>query len=392
MSLVIARIHNSKVYIFADTALTFNGGIRSNPFVEGCLKVYRLSPNLAVAFAGVREHFAAVASSMLLSDDADRIAREGLQCQANGLKIDLIVATAEPPRLLFVKEGTLAECSAGYIGDADAFEVFQKYYHSTEVSSPEFVVQERPTISFLRIPEPVESDEIYGRLYHAFKRIIWDERISGVGGVVVPLCTDAGRLRYMCYGDVVSDPLRPEDWGPEAKAIQFGTPQNGGYAVNFLDDISSGGTGSEVGYYFLQGGFGVIFPQDSLGVRNARIVRAANPALWALETRRELGHPLITAFLMHEHCMGSGEYLIANKQYEDAKFCYELRIESEDLKRNAALYDRYLAGYAAALFNSGDAAVARTIVERHTRLNADATRSKDVLRQINAIQRNIESH
>jgi hypothetical protein len=326
------------------------------PFVEGCLKQYIVNDALAIAFAGVQEGFQSVSAKLLSSRSQQEAVEIAHDAQSHGQRFDLLVAEAGRDTLCVVSKGTTSESSVGWIGDASAFAAFQRYYQAPESPSRSEPEVGRACIKFLRLPEPVLDDEPYPRLYDAFKRVVSDSCFPSVGGVVVPLCTDQGRFRYMNYADVTSDPLNLAGFIGAPERIEFGTAMAGGYSVEFLDDAALGGDGKDVGFYFLQGGFGVVFPPDANGLRKAKLVIAPNPAHWVLQTRKFGGHGIASSYMTEDHCGTAGEELLQAGANEDALYCYELRKDSKTLPERPDIHDRYFAGYATAMFNSGDPA------------------------------------
>lgn len=353
MTLIIGRVNAGKTYIIGDTALTLHNQAKSNAFVDGCLKQYIVNETLAIAFAGSQPHFESVCPQLLASVDTAEAVQVALTAQRGGLEFDLLVGETGSQSISVVRDGVVSETVAGYIGDAFAFARFQQYYHDDKTTLVAEWDVGRASIQFLRLPEPVGEDEIYERLFNALKRVIWDSQVHSVGGVIVPLCMDQGRFRYLNYADVTSDPLNIDDVSEEPKAIQFGTAAAGGYSIELNDDVAYGGDGRNIGFYFLQGGFGIVFPPNAQGLRAARVVKANNPAYWVLETKNLLGYGIASAYMTADHCGLAGEELLRSARYDHALFCYELRKDWKPLSPTSSVYDRYFAGYAIAMFNSG---------------------------------------
>lgn len=356
MTLIVGRVKGDKTYILGDTALTLYNPLRTNPFVNGCLKQYLVTDKLAIAFAGEQADFERACMALLSARTGSEAVQIALDAQSQGLDFELLVGEAGAKTLRVVKNGSASETVAGFIGDPSAFAAFQKYYHDEELGFAP--VQSRVQIQILRLPEPILEDEIYERLYRALKDVIGDAQIPSVGGMVVSLCTDRQRFRYLNYADVTSDPLNITDFNETPKIIEFGTALRGGYSVEFGDDTPRGGDGKNVGFYFLQGGFGIVFPSDPSGLRSARVVKAKNPAYWTLETTRQLGHGIASSYMSADHCGIAGEELLKSKRHQDALFCYELGKDWKPLRERPSVHDRYFAGYAMAMFNCGKQAEA----------------------------------
>lgn len=352
MSLIIARVHNGVTHILGDIALTYQNDTSANPFVQGCLKQYRINDRLAVAFAGDSTGFRAACKDIHACDKTAEIIEVARAAQKKGQEFDLLVAEAGKESVTFLKGGVLTESASGFIGDSLAFGAFQDCFHSVAPGTPVTCEIGRAAALFMRCPEPMTEGDFYARMFSALKQVIWDPRYPSVGGAIIPLCTDNGRFRYMNYADVTSDPLRLEDFTSTPKAIEFGTAEKGGFAMEFNDDSPHAGLGNEVGIYFLQGSLGIIFPAAEDGFRPAEVLPAKNPALWVLETSRRLGSGVSSSFLSADHCGIAGEDLWSKEDHQGAHFCYELGLNQ--LKHlSSAQLDRYSHGRAAALANIG---------------------------------------
>src|SRR5579863_335907 len=258
MTLIVGRVVNGQVYMLGDTALTYYGFENANPTLEGCLKQYIVSDAIAIGFAGNQPHFEEDAGRLLACDTADEIVAIAMESQRAQKDYQLMVGEIGYPNLRIIKDGQVVEAPAGFVGDPAAFEVFQTVFHAREQCADSKEMN-KATLQFLRLPEPLQGD-LYSHIFNSLRNVITDPLMKSVGGIVVPLCSDGGRFRYVNYADVTSDRLNPEDFGPEPKVIEFGTDVGGGYAIDFEDDVPRNGNGLNVGVYFLQGGFGVVFP------------------------------------------------------------------------------------------------------------------------------------
>jgi hypothetical protein len=350
MTLIIGRVVNEKIYIFGDTALTYNNFRKANPFSEGCLKQYMVTDKLAIAFADDSQDFEDICQKLFSASNACELINIAINAQKSGKNFELLIGEVGYKNIRTVKEGIVNEAPSGYIGDKVGFESFQKYFHAPTncvITNP----PDRAAIQILRYPEPIIEDEIYGRFYEALKQVILDERVPSVGGLIIPLCTDNGKFCYINYVDITSDPVSLSEFKAGLTVIEFGTPAKGGYSVEFCNDIPYDGQGNNIGYYFLQGGFGIAFPPTQTGFRIPKIVPAENPAYWILETKKLLGYGIGCGFLTADHCAIAGEKLLQQDKAEDALFCYELRKNDKSLTHRPALQDRYVSGHATAMFN-----------------------------------------
>lgn len=260
MTLIIGRVVNEKIYIFGDTALTYNNFRKANPFSEGCLKQYMVTDKLAIAFADDSQDFEDICQKLFSASNACELINIAINAQKSGKNFELLIGEVGYKNIRTVKEGIVNEAPSGYIGDKVGFE------------------------SFLTV-------------------------------------------------------------------IEFGTPAKGGYSVEFCNDTPYGGQGNNIGYYFLQGGFGITFPPTQTGFRISKVVPAENPAYWILETKKLLGYGIGCGFLTADHCAIAGEKLLQQDKAKDALFCYELRKNDKGLTNRPALQDRYVSGHATAMFN-----------------------------------------
>jgi len=357
MTLIVGRVEKSMIYMLGDTEVTFDDQKKSNPIVEGYLKQYLINDNLAIGFANRVGPFEQILPKFLKCSNGNDIIEVALEAYSLSQDFDLIIGEIGYEKLRSLKDGEVTESEAGYIGCHDAFVEFQKKYH--EIPAKDCLLAEKGHVQLqmLKIPEPVANSEVYQRLYNAFRNTILDSNVDGVGGIVIPLCTHNGKFRYMPYADVTSDLLSIKDFVDEPKQIKFETALGGGYSIEFCDDTPYGGCGKNVGLYCLQGGFGITFLPTDSSFRKATVVKASNPAFWILETQKRLGNAIGSGYINPDHCGIAGESLLEIGEYQDALFCYEI---FEDLKKleeilegRPAVIDRYIAGYATALFNCG---------------------------------------
>jgi len=362
MSLIVGRTENGKVILLGDSKLTYKYR-DSNPYLDGCLKLYILSPQLAFGFSGIVEHFEQALPNFLNAIDASeliKIAQEVIQKKK--FDFDLIVAQAGENEFYLLKEGQISRSSVGYVGDKEGFEAYQKAY---TLSEPGYDAQvDRAYISFALQPEPEWRENQYGRMTSAFNAVLKNEDIKTVGGILVPLCTHKGVFEYMTYSNAISDPFEITKVMKSGKPIDFGTAEHGSFSVELCDTSPHGGSCKNIGFYFLQGGFGVVFPPNSNGLRRSKIVKAFNPAIWVLNTSKVYGNGVASSYMTPDHCGIAGESLMQEQKWKDALYCYELGKDAKDLKERTAVFDRYMSGYAVSMFNVGQQEDAIALLEK----------------------------
>lgn len=375
LTLIVAKAGKENLYMLGDTKLTLRHEQQSNPFLEGCLKQYILTDEVAIGFAGNMEDFEQALSDLLACSSGENAAEVAKRSQAGGKDFDLLVAEVGCDHIKVVRNGSIFKRQTAFVGSQEGFNAFQRAYHDRLDASLLMPEGNRAAFSILRVPEPAE-DDTYGRMFNARKHVIWDESIRSVGGSVIPLCSHEYRFEYMNYADVTSDPFEL----PEGETIiEFGTAESGGYTTEFTDDKADSGDGRTVGTYFLQGGFGILYLQNDSSLRVPVLIRAENPAFWELETYKKTGHALSCGILNEEHCRVAGEKLLRAQQEIDAIYCYERGLERPTLRNAPAYFDRYLSGYATAVFNSGRRDEAIAMLSEHIAENSTSPGCTDML-------------
>lgn len=227
--------------------------------------------------------------------------------------------------------------------------------------------------------------EIYSRMLDSLRQVLLDPNCKTVGGAIVPLCTDKSLFRYRLHMESASDLLNLNDFSTTPKAIPFGTAEGGGFTMEFNDDSPNGGDGNEVGIYFPQGKFGIIFPADAVGFRAAELVKANSAPHWVLSTARRLGRGISSSFISPHACGIAGEELISAGDNEGALFCYSLGVNHMQ-QLPPPQTDRYIAGQSAALANLGKLDEAMDLLRAAISTNQEAKCCQKVLNQLVAPQ------
>lgn len=351
MSLIVARMDSGRAIILGDTKLTYKHK-DSNPYLDGCLKQYMINSNLAIAFAGIVEHFENVLPSLYSFNNAsDLIEYARVQKQQHNYDFDLIASQIGEDSLHVLKGVTVTRSIVAHIGDTDAFGIYQKAYMERE--SGHFQIEDRANITISQLPEPLWENEIYSRMTSAFNVVLQSEGVQTVCGMLVSLCSHKGNFQYMHYVNAISDPFKVTKVLNSGKPIDFGTAEFGSFSVELCDTSPNGGSPQDIGFYFLQGGFGLVFPNSSSGLRRPLVVQAENPAFWVLNTSKIYGVGVASGYMTPDHCGLAGEVLMNNSNWQDAVYCYELGKNAKDLKSRIEIFDRYKSGYAVAMFNWG---------------------------------------
>ena len=361
MSLIVGRVDSGKIILLGDSKLTY-AYHNANPYLEGCLKLYIVNPQLAFGFAGIVEDFEQALPSLLTATNAANLVNIAQDFKkTKNLDFDLIAAQAGESNLHVLKGNQISHSVVAHIGDEDGFEAYQKAYLSSEPGIQAQV--DRAYISIALQPEPEWDGKMYVCMTSAFNAVLKNEDIKSVDGILVPLCTHKGAFQYMTYVDAISDPFEITKVMDLGRPIDFGTAEHGSFSVELCEASPHGGSCKDVGFYFLQGGFGVIFPPNTNGLKRPKIVKALNLALWVLNTSKEYGYGVASGYMTPDHCGIAGEFLMQEQNWKDALYCYELGKDAKGLKERTAVFDRYMSGYAVSMFNIGRQKDAITLLE-----------------------------
>ncbi len=346
MSLVTAKIVGEHIYCVGDTKITYTNDDKSNPILSGSIKQYIFN-NLLVCFAGCVYSFEQDIEKYRNCTSIDDVA-EIATSRAD--EYELLVASCNPCRIIIIKDKSATEVNAGFIGDVGAFESYQKHYHDPK---PPLHNPGTGEINIFQLPEPTTNGDHYIQMYKAMKDVATDASIKSVGGAVITTATHKGFFQYMMYCDIYTDEVVISEPG-ESKPIGFGTKEGGGYAIEFSSCNENKGLALRPAYYFLQGGFGIVFPENVGEVSSARFIRAENPCQWALATRELLGEAVVSGYLSLDHCGIEAEKYIAIGNYAGALECYKLRLDiAKKFTGPRPKLDRYFSGYYVCLFNTG---------------------------------------
>ncbi|MDM0119686.1 hypothetical protein [Variovorax arabinosiphilus] len=346
MSLIVGRVVGEQVFLFADTEITYSNVAR-RPVTSGCLKLYRITPSVALGFAGDVADFAAFLPMVRGLTDAEEILARAEAAFEAGSRFDVLVAQAGAGEIQLLKNGKREVSGAGFVGDAPAYGHFQQSFHAH--SNTGAMLEQRVSLTMRRLPEPLNGRDEYLRMFDSLVDVIESRAFPTVGGLATSLCTDRGVFTYMNYAAAVSDRLSLERFTEVPQRIDFGTAEGGGYALEVWPAASDP---SLLAFYIPPGGFGGVFEEDDSGMRWARLVVAPTPAHWSLQTK-SLGYDIQSSFLSAHHCGPLAEDLLGQNKFDDAVFVYELTRDTNELDERPPLRDRFSAGYAHALIGAG---------------------------------------
>ena len=289
---------------------------------------------------------------------------------------DLIIADLKEAELIFIKDGVLEKQDAGFIGDPTAYNIYQKKYHEFE-NNPE---HGKVTLTALLLPEQSSTyiQDVYKHMYCSLREVCLNNTVRSVGGIIVPLCSNNNKFTYMYYMDSVLNSLDFQSAQSQPQLITYGSSSDGSCTVEFF------GNAKNPGYYFLQGGFGIVYLKNNFNLFEPKIISAVNPAHWAIETTLLLGEGFKSAFLNVDNCGELGDIFLKKEEYHKAIYCYELKVDDPQLLGDRKkICDRYIAGYATALFNIGEAKKADLLLKKWVGLIDKHKYIDEIIKQIN---------
>jgi len=232
MSLVVVRVVGSELYGLADTMVS-SPSAPQNPYTEGVAKLLILDQRRLVGFAGEFQNVGDVVEG-LTADLQDAELLKLLQERSRPNKLDFVVGFLSPsPEVAKISRGEVERGSTAWIGEAEAFELYQRHFHSAVEEAPP--AGEHLELNIQKVPElsenvPAPSAEQYSAMFAAFKRVLDGGLINSVAGFVLPVITDRGRLKHPYYFTTWNgQPKMP----PPGESIPFGEVEDGAFSVNF---------------------------------------------------------------------------------------------------------------------------------------------------------------
>lgn len=291
MSLVISRKIETAIYIVGDTRITDNYGKKLNPTRDDVIKTIILAPGVCVSFAGSK-CIADKAFKSLQNYEINVVLVHFLNSHLTSLENDeygteYIVATCHPKSEIYeIKDGTVKTVESSWIGDIDAFKLFQSYFLATAavdlplIGSANFIIQ--------MLPDHTDGNhQIYSHLLRAMRSTISDSSAPTVGGFVIPVAINKGQFDYLDYSYTMTHQIKfefvPDGW----HQIPFGTAAQGGYSMSFS-------AGKEIGIenpaiYFLQGKMGIFFHRRDCGLLCSELLTDVLPHQFIERAQTEFG-------------------------------------------------------------------------------------------------------
>ncbi|NPE28342.1 hypothetical protein HNV12_10300 [Methanococcoides sp. SA1] len=249
MTLIVSKLHENNIYIESDSRITDPRIVRTNP-LHGILKSVILTPKISLSGAGnvafindaIRAWFNVKPKN--LNEFLGII--NTIHTQSN-FDTDFILAVINPVNIPIHFKFSQGQMESGdstyWIGDYDAFSLFQQNWNCDENSELEF----------------------YSKFDKSFSEVINSENIDSVGDFQISVATSD----TMCLGHKVflyKQKMRIQiDYtqkiqikkANEPVAIPLGSVAKGAYGISYLTSVS--GEKHGVAIHFLHANFGVLF-------------------------------------------------------------------------------------------------------------------------------------
>lgn len=247
MTLVVARIHEGKIYLESDSKITDEKFVRSNP-LSGMLKTLIIHPFVCVSFSG-NVYFAKKAIEIFFEKKIEQLdllisILLAINNESNNTT-DFIVASVigDIPKLFKISDAKVEQdLTSAWIGDKDGFEYFQKVFYTSDKTIP-----------------------MMSRISAAFSKVIENKSLPTISDFQVSTISDTdispGVTVFMHKLSVSvsvteSQTITFEKKG-EAKPIPLGTAAGGSSGVSYL--VTANPDFHGVAIYFIHGNFGILY-------------------------------------------------------------------------------------------------------------------------------------
>lgn len=251
MTLIVGRIEGPRIYIESDTRIDDPKNTKTNP-LSGLVKAVRLHPQVVLCFAG-NVHYASLALRRVrehgINNHADLFSLLEELHQQSEMQTDFAVASLHENRPEFhcIKSGSYSVTATSFwIGDASAFEAYQKAYHTLSESR-------------YHMNGVLETDV---RMRLAFQSVMNDTAIPSVGDFQISIGTDTKTvpdLHHMSYIRKIE--IHPNEnftiSGSDWVSLKNGASENGAFGVSYFAprDLNS----NCIAMHFPHADFGVLF-------------------------------------------------------------------------------------------------------------------------------------
>jgi hypothetical protein len=248
MSLIIVKQENDRIYIAADTKLTYED-IENHPEQkiaspgEGVIKVTLINPNICICFAGDIEGVDELISFCRGIKDLLRILNALLEfhLSCNG-KTEFILAVSHHPfyRIFEIKDLQKIESKSSWIGSKKGFSEFQRYWMEG--------LAVHPTMG------------LDFNMREALRKVMESSIDETVNGFLISISNEH---KFFDYSNKMQISIVPQIVSSGYSTIGHGSPQKGGYSVHFFP---SSPDFKILPIHVLQGNFGVIYKAKNGGL------------------------------------------------------------------------------------------------------------------------------
>ncbi len=241
VTLIIAKKIAGEVFLLADTLLTDPVLIRQ--------KWHLITPKIlnfdriAVAFSGVIEpilkEWGRLPSDITLSE---MISECETMVVRYGRHIDFIIVDFQNCSLTKVSEELCQDIDQGWIGNFEAFEKFQSYFHESKLRESNLMSNSSLGITYSPSKNPM-FNEIYHKSHNAFLKLLSSTDFY-VGGFLVPFVLTNDSARYGMYAKshssttALSGALKEKANTWIDVDFEIRSPNSGSFSYEFLGTTS----------------------------------------------------------------------------------------------------------------------------------------------------------
>lgn len=268
MSLIVARKINNKFIVVSDTLISVRQGEgEEEKYFEykhypnrdqSVVKSILIDPQLVICFAG-KNYFAEEALKKIGNNNSLDFVLETLFefNQKSKNTTDFIVCFGKPHYKMFsIKNNDSKEIETGWIGDKEAFESYQSFYHLDEKRVQLYA--NTTSLRIERLPNDFskEEEDVYLKMKKSLIGVIEDPSVNSVGGFIIPIVYEENQFQYIGYMYNFRKPIESDEI-----EISWGNASDGGFSTNLLNSKKS-----LVALHFFQGHLGVIYEREGNGL------------------------------------------------------------------------------------------------------------------------------
>lgn len=247
MTLIVAKNIDGKIQIESDSRITDPNVVRANP-LNGFIKLIIYVPEISIAYAGdvkYAEEAIDIVYKLRLNNLNTLVGLLMASHLKSGGETDFIIATLikGTSNLIKISSGRMVDkLQTAWIGDINAFELFQKNFHELKGKEEENV-------------------NIFSG---AFKKTIENESLESVGDFQISVLTTDNNshkvpvFMYQERMELISGATQKQTIpAGESVALSFGNASTGSFGVSYFTatDLYK----QAIGIYFSEGNFGLLF-------------------------------------------------------------------------------------------------------------------------------------